>query len=144
MWGGLIHPHLTDEKTRTQKNLYPAQGHIAVKVSAPSSNLSLPDSQACGPFAATQPRFNPWGRMGTSMPPCYNVSHKSQASALCKTLRRALPYFKHGTLGFINYCEKGNQDLGWSGWKLWQLGVVQVVGHPGRRMHCQDAKHERN
>ena len=49
-----MNPHSTGEKSETQRNLYPVQGHVVTKCHGQDQNLSLPGSKVHGFSAITQ------------------------------------------------------------------------------------------
>lgn len=111
MWGRLINPHFTNEKTETQRNLYLAQGHITIKCQSQVQNLDLPDSWSIGPFSNNTAHKSTLGRIAHGCYPVMMSAANLRPLPCARHSREALPCFKHGTLGLINDC--GTRKPGW-------------------------------
>lgn len=78
----------TDGKTEMQRNSYPTQGPMTIKCQSQEQNLSLPDSKAHSPSAATWYRIKAQGRMSGLMLSCCNFRKRPHALTLWQILQR--------------------------------------------------------
>lgn len=139
MWGRLVGAHFTDKKNEIQRHLQLVQGQTTMKCQGQDQNLSLPDPHAPAPTATTQNRI-------CVDTPCCHFSNKSCVSTLCDTLWRGTVISYTWRLGtneprFLGPGPGVGQGMKWI--KTTDLGIVQVVGDPGRRLWSgQDTKHD--